>query len=35
MQVALARGHSVIIRIVFRVGGIENLAPVDRGEAAA
>ena len=28
MQVALAPGHSVIIRMVFRVGGVENFAPV-------
>jgi len=28
MQVTVAAGHSVIIRMVFRVGGVENFAPV-------
>jgi hypothetical protein len=28
MQVALAPGHSVMIRMVFRVGGVENFTPV-------
>ena len=28
MQVALAPGHSVVIGMVFRVGGVENFAPV-------